>query len=46
MQDDCSSITVASNVDKIVLGLSSLPNLHFLAFGSSEKDDPCNELSL
>ena len=21
-------------------------NLRFLAFGSSEKDDPCNELSL
>ena len=41
-----------SNVDKIVSGLSEVDrgftfvNLRFMAFGSSEKDDPCNEPSL
>ena len=39
-----------SNVDKIVSGLSEVDrgfvNLRFLAFGSSKKDDPCNEPSL
>ena len=41
-----------SNIDKIVSGLSEVDrasrfvNLCFLAFRSSEKDDPCNEPSL
>ena len=37
-----------SNVNKIVSGLSEpscFVNLRCLAFGRSEKDDPCNELS-
>ena len=41
-----------SNVDMIVSGLSEVDrglmfcDLRFLAFGSSKKDDPCNEPSL